>query len=110
MEEFYKAIWISGVQEDVKIGEKVKVWVDGPILESYPAQGRATSIEVLTMEKPEGAILTEADVIRKVLEKREEVGALAIKLIHFDQDTSVWTVHLKNTFTNREETVHVDDQ
>lgn len=70
--EFYQAVVYSNVSKNVKIGQRVQIENDGPILESYPAQGKAKATVLLPTYHPEGADLTEAQVVRKALNVLEE--------------------------------------
>jgi hypothetical protein len=51
MEHKTDEVWISvdGKQDfnELKIGQNIKVWLNGELLESYPPQGGAAKIEVL---------------------------------------------------------------
>lgn len=100
------------MQEDVKIGEKVKVWFEGPILESYPAQAKAEKVVILPSLKPEGADLTEAQAIHKALTMKENSldGVVAIKAVNYDPQTDTWEVLIKDTFDNKEYTIKIDDE
>lgn len=44
--KIYDASGKSITFEDLQIGDAVKVWIDGEIMESYPAQARAEKIQV----------------------------------------------------------------
>lgn len=110
MSEFYKAIWVSGVREELNIGQKVQIWIDGPILESYPAQAQVKFIEVLPNERIDGATLTKTDVIQKALDAIDTEDVIAIKSMNFDLEAHSWTVEILNTFTNQADIIHIDDQ
>lgn len=112
LEEFYNAVWVSDVQEKVHIGEKVKVWFEGPILESYPAQATAEKVLILPSTQPKGADLTEAQAIEKALDMKEngDEGVLAIKAVHYDPQTDKWEILMIDTFEYEEYTIQIDDE
>ena len=113
LKEFYEAVFVSNVQQEVKIGQKVSVWFDGPILESFPAQAKAKNISVFPSKKPDGADLSESEVIRMALEKLDQSKEIipAIKAVSYDEKSDTWDVLIKDTmFENKEYQVQVKDR
>ncbi|OXS77478.1 DUF3221 domain-containing protein [Domibacillus enclensis] len=93
--EYYGATYFSfpNAEEKLKIGQRVIVEASGPIMESYPGQGSAKFVTVLPAYQPDGAELTEEEVVRKALEKRGDTGHIeGIRHILFDKETGEWTV------------------
>lgn len=93
--EYYGATYFSfpNAEEKLKIGQRVIVEASGPIMESYPGQGSAKFVTVLPAYQPDGAELTEEEVVRKALEKRGGTGHVeGIRHILFDKKTGEWTV------------------
>ncbi len=111
--EYYSAIRYSfpDVLEKLKVGQRVKVEASGPIMESYPAQGTASYVEVLPEYKPEGASLSESQVISKtiaMLEDELKQSFLIVRKLAFNADERVWDVSVR---INEEEIdVEVKDQ
>ncbi|WP_101842151.1 DUF3221 domain-containing protein [Halobacillus sp. Marseille-P3879] len=92
-------IWVSGVKEDMWLGKKVEVTIDGPVAESTPMQGEAGEVTVLDPERPEGADLTEAQALASALSEVERGNALAIESLNFDENENQWVVKLRSTVT-----------
>ncbi|MFB6467444.1 YobA family protein [Cytobacillus sp. Hz8] len=99
-EEFYEAIWVSDITNEVELGQKVRVWIDGPIMESYPAQAKADKVIPVIADNQIGADLSEEEVIRKALSsERENVKDFflpVIKSVTFDKESDSWKVEIKD--------------
>ncbi|MET3697590.1 uncharacterized protein DUF3221 [Bacillus oleivorans] len=100
VDEFYSAITFNfpNASEKLKVGQRVLVEASGPILESYPGQGTALYVEVLPEYKPDGADLSESQVVQAVIQKAKEnriEGTLAIREITYDSKTDAWKVSIK---------------
>lgn len=93
--EFYDAIWLSNAPKDVRSGQKVQVWYAGPINTSYPGQGKAKQVRILPGTKPKGAILTEDQVIGKVISSSPDIKVMVIKQVIFNAERKIWTVQLR---------------
>jgi hypothetical protein len=93
--EFYDAIMFANVPEDIRIGDKVHVWYD-EVAESYPGQSTAKRIEKVPPVHPEGADLTDSDVLHHVLTTNEIVGVAAVQSIDYDPQADTWTVKIKD--------------
>lgn len=95
VKEFYNAIFFSGAPDDIRIGQKVKVWFT-IVAESYPGQSKAEHVEVLPDVRPEGASLTEAEAIAKALESEQaKKDWPKVKNAAYDPQAHIWTVNLK---------------
>ncbi|MBS4209469.1 DUF3221 domain-containing protein [Bacillus sp. FJAT-50079] len=98
-EEFYEAISFRFPQakKKLKIGQRVIVESSGPLLESYPAQGTAKFVEVLSEYKPEQSILSESEVIRSAVEmaKEKSTWVPAIRDIQYEDEKGIWIVSIK---------------
>ena len=90
------AAHISNVPSSIEVGQKVQVWFDGPVAESYPLQGKAGRVEVVPAPQPGGANRSEAEVLKDILTSGEiDPGRLmAVRSIVFDGETSVWRIEL----------------
>lgn len=99
-EEFYSATNFSfpHASKKLKIGQRVKIEVSGPVQTSYPGQGTALYVEVLPEYKPEKADLSESQVVQATLEKLKEdqkTWPLAIRDLSYDEKDDTWKVSLK---------------
>lgn len=99
-EEFYSAIYydFTDAGELLEVGQRVKIATAGPILESYPGQGRAVLVEVLPTYQPESADLTEAEVVKRALEgiDQKEFGVPAIRSVSYSAEEDMWTLAFKS--------------
>jgi len=109
---YYEATWFSNAGSELEIGQRVKVWVNGPIAESYPGQGRADRVEVVEAPGPGGAELTEAEAIRNALRSPDANGLFppAIKAVEFDSDMGQWWVELTQNGEERTIDIAVPDK
>ncbi|WP_243298017.1 hypothetical protein [Bacillus litorisediminis] len=67
-------------------------------MESYPGQGTALYVEVLPEYKPDGADLSESEVVQVVIQKAKEngiEGTIAIRELTYDSKTDAWKVSIK---------------
>lgn len=92
VKEYYDAISLAGVSNEVKIGQLVSVWVDGPIAESYPMQAEASKVEIVDEEKPEGANMKVNEVIQQAIHKVNRM--VAIRDVEYNENTEMWNVEL----------------
>jgi len=48
-------VWITLNEQDVtsnyEVGQEIAVWIDGGLMESYPAQAKALNMEIFTSDK-----------------------------------------------------------
>jgi len=111
VKEFYDAIWFSKAPKDVKIGDRVKVWYEY-VAESYPGQSEVKHIEVIASQKPDGADLTESEVLSKAL-KSKEVNAgetIVAKSISYDAEADVWKVEMKEVMGEKIYNLQIEDK
>lgn len=110
VDEFYNAIWFSNIPEDIKTGDKVKVWFD-MVAESYPGQSAAIYLEVIPSTKPDGADLNESDAINKALlsEKIDSIWATVVKSIEYKHETDVWKIELKEILGDKIYNIEIKD-
>jgi hypothetical protein len=52
VKEFFDAVWISNIPQDVKVGQKVQVWFEGAVATSYPGQAMTNKISILPSNEP----------------------------------------------------------
>lgn len=100
LQEFYSAIvyHLPHALDPVKVGQRVIVEVDGPIMESYPAQARPQSVEILPEYMPANADLSQSEVIEKAIEQANEsenAGLLIVRDLSFDEAADVWEVSMR---------------
>ncbi|WP_164779594.1 YobA family protein [Paenibacillus kobensis] len=111
MNHFYEAIWFGNMPADIKLGMKVKVWSDGMINESYPAQGRAERAEVIASVKPEGAALPESEAIQKAISSYAGEGSFPVVTgAKYDPSDAVWTVSVAVTGSDATASIRVFDR
>jgi hypothetical protein len=103
--DFFSAIYFQfpDASKKLKVGQRVIVEASGPIMESYPGQGTALYVEVLPEYKPEGADLSESQVIEKSLNTlKDQQGVVAVRDVSFDEDLDEWSISLKQNENNFE--------
>lgn len=93
---YYEATWFSNAGSGLEVGQRVRVWPEGGIAESYPGQGKASRVEVVEPPKAEGADLTEAEAIRKALEAPRGSGMFppAVKAAEYEAESGRWRIEL----------------
>lgn len=96
--EFYDAIWVSNMPQDVEVGQYVHVWLEGAIATSYPGQGKASKVTITKIQKPEKAILSQDEVIRKALLNKDisSINNFVINEVVYDENSDVWTIRYKS--------------
>ncbi|MEW5323779.1 YobA family protein [Geobacillus thermoleovorans] len=112
IEEFYNAIFVSNAPSRVKIGQKVRVWIDGGIAESYPGQGKAGKVLVVPSAPRDGASLLEEEVIRQALKKeaiRLQHMIPVIRAVQYDKQADTWTLRVKDAHGRTEFDVRIKD-
>lgn len=107
--EFYNAVWLTGKADDVQIGNQVKVWYDGGVKESYPAQAAIGKIELVPVTKREGTNLDEKDVLVQIFDT-DEVNMKAIKSIEINEEKGIWKVELLDLMDGKEGEVEIEDK
>lgn len=99
VKEFYDAIWFSNVSKDVELGQKVKVWFK-TIEESYPGKSQANKVSILPSKKPEGANLSDAEVIKQFFTTESDIikglSVPVIKAVAYDRKSDHWNIHLQD--------------
>ncbi|MGG1635616.1 DUF3221 domain-containing protein [Paenibacillus sp. NRS-1760] len=114
--EFYDAVWVSNIPSDVKVGEIVHVWFEGELATSYPGQGKAAKVKIAEIKKPEKAILSPDEIIRKALTNKDisNVNILVVKEVNYDEKSAVWTLRYKSAMITdgslEELTIQVPDR
>ncbi|RKP54967.1 DUF3221 domain-containing protein [Cohnella endophytica] len=93
---YYEAIWFSKAPSDIVIGDRVDVVSDGGIEASYPGQGAASSVEVLTTTEPTGAKRKEAEAVRIALQDSRVSGyeVPVVKSVEYDTEAKAWFVEV----------------
>ncbi|OKL36668.1 DUF3221 domain-containing protein [Domibacillus mangrovi] len=114
--EYYGATnyTFPNANKKLKVGQRVLVEASGPIMESYPGQGRAKFVTVLPTYQPNGADLTEAEAVRQAIEKKQDDGGFTATIsdVMFNEQNDQWTVTFTETFTFEDKVfnIKVDDQ
>ena len=106
--EFYDAIWFSNIPEEIKEGDKVKVWFDA-VAESYPGQSEAIKIEVVPATRPNGADLDESEAINKALHSGEITTSwpTVLKSIKYNKETDTWDIEMRETIGEQLQTFNI---
>lgn len=109
--EYYDAIWLSGFQGDIQIGQRVQFELNGPVLTSYPGQGEAKSITPDPVQKPEVSKLSVEEALERALNSDEvdRNKVLVITSIKYFEDSKKWQVDLKETMGDRELNIEIID-
>lgn len=95
--EYYDAAWVSNITTELEVGERVEVWFDGVVNESYPKQGVAKKISVIPGEQPKGSKFSEAEVIQKAiqhLELENEHAVIKLKSVNYNNESSTWNIEI----------------
>jgi hypothetical protein len=114
--EFYDAVWVSNLPSDIEVGQNIHVWFDGALAASYPGQGKASKVTISKIQKPEKAILSQEEVIRKALLNKDvsNVNILVIKDVFFDPNLAIWTIRYKSAIISdgsiEEHSIQVPDK
>ncbi|WP_235045600.1 YobA family protein, partial [Geobacillus kaustophilus] len=113
LKEFYNAILVSSAPARVNIGQKVQVWIDGGIAESYPGQGKAGKVLVVPSSPRDGASLSEEEAIRQALKQEEsrlEHMIPVIRAVHYDKQADTWMIQIKDAHERTEFDVRIKDE
>nr|WP_144919520.1 YobA family protein [Paenibacillus bovis] len=108
LSEYYDAISLSNVPDNVNVGQMVKVWIDGPVADSYPMQGKISKLEVVESSKPDGAKMTEEQALRKII-KAQPTKQMAVRSIKFNNDSNIWMVEFKEVPDGDVITIEIKD-
>ncbi|MCP3027311.1 DUF3221 domain-containing protein [Halobacillus sp. A5] len=92
-------IWVTGVKDDMWLGKKVEVTIDGAVAESTPMQGEAAEVNVVEPEQPEGADLTESQALASALSEVDRGNALSIESLSYEEQKDEWVFKLRSTVT-----------
>ncbi len=113
LKEFYSAILVSSAPARVNIGQKVQVWIDGGIAESYPGQGKAGKVLVVPSSPRDGASLSEEEAIRQALKQEEsrlEHMIPVIRAVHYDKQADTWMIQIKDAHERTKFDVRIKDE
>lgn len=90
--------------DQLTVGQRVKVEATGAIAESYPAQGEAKFVEILSDYHPAGAVLSESQVVEKAIQQKTS-DFIVIEKVRYEASRNVWTLTL-----NDESVVEIEDR
>jgi len=78
----------------LSVGSRVKVENTGSIAESYPAQGEAKFVEILSDYRPPGAALSESQAVNKAIDGKVSglLGFLEIRNTRYDAGRGIWVL------------------
>ncbi|OPH61402.1 hypothetical protein BC351_15850 [Paenibacillus ferrarius] len=96
--EFYDAVWVSNMPQGVEVGQYVNVWFEGALATSYPAGGKASKVVISNIKKPEKAIMSQDEVIRKAFLNKDisSINIFVINEVVYDDKSAVWTIRYKS--------------
>lgn len=114
IDQFYDAIFLRNAPKDVEVGQEVRVWIDGPVEESYPAGGTVGKLEVVPIAEPEGAQLKTYQAVQKALAQAPE-DWVAITNVTFQAETKTWLVTYASIYAFEDEektprTIEIQDE
>jgi len=98
--------------EKLKIGQRVIVEPNGPIMESYPGKGGALYITVLPEYKPAESNLSESQVVSKAITEAKKTSGnelLIIRELSYEPSNKRWTVTFIQGFQGQELKVELAD-
>lgn len=98
-----RAMWVSGVPNELWLGKQVEIWTEGPIQESYPEQAKLKKISVLEMSDVNGADMEATEALSSVLSEVETDYIYSVKMISFDEEADQWMVQLTEINPGNEE-------
>ncbi len=109
-DEFYDAIRFSDIPDHVELGDHVRVWYD-MVADSYPGQASAAHVEVIPSQSPEGATMTESELLNQVLEAHQaEISELVVvDSITYDSRNELWEVILNGVWDDDIYTFEIAD-
>jgi hypothetical protein len=109
-DEFYDAIRFSDIPDHIELGDHVSVWYD-LMLDSYPGQAEAVHVEVIPSQSPDGAAMTESEVLNQVLQAHQaEIAELVVvSSITYDNDQDLWEVVLNGVWDDEVYTFDIAD-
>ncbi len=95
--EYYDAVWVSNITTEVEVGERVEVWFDGVVQQSYPGQGAAKKISVIPSVQPKGSKISEAEAIQKAIQQLTLVdkhAVIIVKGVNYNNESSTWNIEI----------------
>ena len=97
---YYQMIWFSDPPKELCYGDKVEVWFD-EIKESYPSQSTMIDYNILDTDSPEGATLSETEVLNLVLSqnKSRPNELFAVHKTHYNTFKNTWKITLIEIWT-----------
>lgn len=97
--EYYAAIYYEYPNaSDLRVGQRVKVKSNHPVMESDPGQSIADNVEVLPEYKPKDANMSEFEVVAKAMKitkkqsKEIDPKVVGIKSINYNDKSDIWKV------------------
>jgi hypothetical protein len=116
VKEFYKAVWVSNVPQEVKVGQQVQVWFQEGVLDSYPGQAMADKISFKPNDHPNNASLSEEQVVQQAIsnQKYADIKIFVLKEVKYDESTDDWVVRFKegmlNSYQDQEHILQIPDK
>ncbi|MFS0836850.1 DUF3221 domain-containing protein [Paenibacillus sp. 1P03SA] len=108
-EKIYDAEWISGIADQVNVGEKVTVETIGVIMTSYPGQTSGTFLSNENPVKPQGAVLEPAEVLQRAFHQ-EKARIPTVKKVSLDNEKKVWNVTLHDNSLHKDVEIVIEDR
>lgn len=105
--EFYEMIWFSNVADEINLGDKIDIWYNS-VDQSYPAKSTIKRFNIHKSNQPDGALLTESEVLKQVLTNLaiQPNQLFAIQSVQFNKVSQIWLIHFMEIWT--EETLTIE--
>ncbi|UOQ45098.1 YobA family protein [Halobacillus salinarum] len=107
-----RAVWVAQVPEKEWEGYKVKVWLEGPVQESYPEQAEGGKVKKVDVSRNEETDLTQQEALKKALDLNQSAKeAFAVESISYQPELDRWKIALQKIVSAGETVVEeIPDQ
>lgn len=97
---YYQMIWFSDPPKELCYGDKVEVWFD-EVKDSYPSRSTMIDYNILDTDSPEGATLSETEVLNHVLSqnKSRPNELFAVHKTRYNKRNHTWFITLIEIWT-----------
>ncbi|NIK12028.1 DUF3221 domain-containing protein [Alkalibacillus almallahensis] len=89
----YPATWYSDVEEDVQLGDEVRVW-HSDLAESYPSQGEADHLEVV--EESEQSDMSQQEALASALRTIEDYTVKVVSNVELLSEEGYWLIDIQD--------------
>ncbi|MBU5595000.1 YobA family protein [Amphibacillus sp. MSJ-3] len=108
--EFYQMIWFSNAPKELNYGDKVDIW-HKELHESYPARSTIEHYTICESDSPEGAKMTESEVLEQVLSQKDIQPSelYAVRSTYFNKNKQTWIITLVEIWTEEVVTIEYSE-